>query len=111
MNRTLKLAAVLFLGLAMIAPQAGALNEVPMDVAFTYDRSAPVGETYLRAKRKAERVCGIHSRVPPVRRLLVRDCVLPMLNQFVLKTGDAELLAHHEERVGTKAIRTDFSAY
>jgi hypothetical protein len=92
------------------APLASAEQGDPMQVAFKYDRSAPIDKTYNRARAVARKACQINGRVAPTKRLLKRTCVAPMLAQFVLKTQNQELIAHYEDRMGKPAIDIPFIA-
>lgn len=92
------------------APLASAEQGDTMQVAFKYDRSAPIKTTYNRARAVARKACQINGRVAPTKRLLKRTCVAPMLAQFVLKTQNQDLIAHYEDRMGKPAIAVPFVA-
>ncbi|MEO0549169.1 MAG: hypothetical protein AAFZ91_04550 [Pseudomonadota bacterium] len=109
MNIKMKLVGLLA-AVCLTTPIASAANETTMQVAFEYDRSAPVDESYNKAKRTAEHACDFHVRVAPLRPSIQRECVAPMLSQFVTKTGDLELIAYHEARIGEAIQRTHFVA-
>ncbi|MEO1188348.1 MAG: hypothetical protein AAFW60_04680, partial [Pseudomonadota bacterium] len=101
MKHQLKLAA-LCAGMILSLPSASALNEVPIQAAFKYDASMPVSTTYRRAMRTASKACGLHGRVTPIRRSLTRNCVRPLIEEFVIATRNSELIAYHERRTGRK---------
>ena len=92
------------------APLASAEQGDAMQVAFFYDRSAPIDKTYNRAHAVARKACQINGRVAPTKRLLKRTCVAPMLAQFVLKTKNQDLIAHYEDKMGKPAIAVPFVA-
>lgn len=109
MKQHLKLLA-LCAGMMMTLPSASALNEVPIQAAFKYDPSVPASQTYRRAERTATKACGLNGRVTPIRRSLMRTCVRPLVEEFVIATGDSDLIAYHENRTGRKVGNYSFVA-
>ncbi len=109
MKQHLKLLA-LCAGMMMTLPSASALNEVPIQAAFKYDPSVPASQTYRRAERTATKACGLNGRVTPIRRSLMRSCVRPLIEEFVIATGDSDLIAYHENRTGRKVSNYSFVA-
>lgn len=96
--------------LTTTAPLVSAEQGDPMQIAFKYDRTAPIDKTYNRARSIARKACEINGRVAPMKRLLERTCVGPMLAQFVLQTEDEDLIAHYEAKMGTPAVAAPFVA-
>lgn len=109
MKHQLKLLA-LCVGMGVTLPNASAYSQEPIQVAFKYDASAPASETYRRAERTASKACGLNGRVIPIKRALMRSCVRPLVEQFVITTGNTDLIAHHEKRTGRKAGSFSFVA-
>jgi len=109
MKQHLKLLA-LCAGMMMTLPSASALNEVPIQAAFKYDPSVPASQTYRRAERTATKACGLNGRVTPIRRSLMRTCVRPLIEEFVIATGNSDLIAFHENRTGRKVGNYSFVA-
>ncbi|MEM9181368.1 MAG: hypothetical protein AAGA89_16770 [Pseudomonadota bacterium] len=109
MKQHLKLLA-LCAGMMMTLPSASALNEVPMQVTFKYDPALSAAQSYRRAERTATKACGLYGRVSPIRQSLMRTCVRPLVEEFVIATGDSDLIAHHENRTGRKVGNYSFVA-
>lgn len=101
MTKLLKLAAV---ALAVCgAPILSSAAETEQFTAtFIYDRSVSVEQTYRRAMRTATKACKLNHRIAPVKRSLRRTCIRPLLEQFIIKTGDRDLITYHEARTGQK---------
>ncbi len=97
-------------GLFLTLPFAHALDSRPLQVAFKYDSAASVATTYRRAERTAQKACGLNGRVLPMKRALLRSCVRPLVEDFVIATGNLELAAHHEKRTGRTIRDSQFVA-
>ena len=102
--KTLALCAGLFLAV----PSASALPTETIDVTFSYDRSAPTEVSYRRAERTAVKACGLNGRVAPMKRALTKSCVQPLVEAFVIATGDTALRAYYEDRNGRLEPGTRF---
>ena len=101
MTNVLKLAAVALAVCSAPIPSSAAETE-QVTARFIYDRSVPVEQTYRRAIRTASKACKLNGRVAPIKRSLRRTCVRPLVEQFIIKTGNRDLIAHHEARTGQK---------
>ena len=109
MKQAIKL---LLIGGALLipAPLSSAEQRGSMEVAIQYDRTAPIETTYSRARAAARKACQINGRVAPMKRLLERTCVTPMLAQFVVQTENQDLIAYYERRMGTAPLAVPFVA-
>ena len=103
---------LLLIGSALLipAPLSSAEQRGSMEVAIQYDRTAPIETTYNRARAIARKACQINGRVAPMKRMLERTCVSPMLAQFVLKTENQDLIAYYETRTGEPPMAIPFVA-
>lgn len=106
-----KMNAVLaVLALASVSTLQAAADDDLMRVEIKYDSTAPVGKTYSRARLVARKACQINGRVLPMRRLLEKTCVAPLLSQFVLQTENQDLIAYYERRMGEPPVFVPFVA-
>ncbi|MEM7330172.1 MAG: hypothetical protein AAF437_15620 [Pseudomonadota bacterium] len=97
-------------GLIVALPSASALKETRIEVAFQYDSAIPAKATYRKAERTAIKACGLNGRVLPIKRTLKRTCVDPLVEEFVIATGNPDLRAHHEKRTGRAVGSYSFAA-
>lgn len=97
MKKTLQLVLI---GAAMLmtTPIVNAEWHEPVTVSFEYDRTDPIKTTYRNAEKKTKKACRLNGHIAPMKRRLMRTCVRPILEQFVLATQDQELIAHYERR-------------
>jgi len=107
MKQHLKLFAICA-ALAFTIPSASALTKTQMDVTFKYQPSAPIETTYKKAHRTAYKACKLNGRLSATKRFLVRSCVQPLVEEFVITTQDPDLLAYHERRIGRTISGTRF---
>ena len=109
MKQELKL---ILIGSAMLAitPLANAAPGKPVTAAFNYDRTAPVKTTYRKAQKTARKACKINGRITAMQRMLERDSVQPMLEEFVLRTQSQDLITYHEARTGNTITANQFVA-
>ena len=106
-----KMNAVLaVLALASVSTLPAAADDDPMRVEIKYDRTAPVDTTFNRARAIARKACQINGRVAPMKRLLEKTCVAPLLSQYVLQTENQELIAYYERRLGEPPVFVPFVA-
>lgn len=94
--------------LAFTVPSASAQTHDVIEATFKYNRSAPVETTYKKAQRTAYKACDLNGRLSEVKRSLVRSCVRPLVEEFVITTQDSDLLAYHERRSGRTVRGTRF---
>ena len=110
MKQVMKL--ILIGGALLIStPFGNAERSEPMTVAFKYDRTASIETTFNKARKTARKACQINGRLVPLKRVLERDCVTPMLEQFVLGTKNQDLVAYYEEKTGKPITGNRFVAY
>ena len=97
-------------GLAFMAPTSSALDEASFEVKFNYDPVAPVEITYRNAVRTAYRACRMGSHLLPVKQALKRTCMQPVIEDFVIATGNQDLIALHETKTGRTIGETKLAA-
>ena len=110
MNQVMKLIFI-FGALLISAPFASAERSEPMNVAFKYDRTASIETTFKQARKTARRACQVNGRLAPMKRVLERDCVRPMLEQFILGTQNQDLITYYEEKTGKPVTDNRIVAY
>ena len=97
-------------GLIVALPCASAANETRIEVAFQYNSAIPAKVTYHKAERTAYKACNLNGRVAPMKRIMMRTCVDPLVEKFVIATGDPDLRTHHEKRTGRAVGSYSFAA-
>ena len=106
-----KMNAVLaVLALASVSTLQAAADDDLMRVEIKYDSTAPVGKTYSRARLVARKACQINGRIAPMKRLLEKTCVEPIIAQFVLQTEDQDLIDLYEDKMGEPPVFAPFVA-
>ena len=109
MKHALKLALICF-ATASFIPVAVAKPIENVQARITYNADASPGQIYHRARMAIRKACKLSSEIGPVRQAQNRTCVLPMLDDFVARVGNPDLLALHETRTGRQVSRTHLAS-